>query len=187
MFRDISSTAANAEKSMTPSLRSDIYAAMDQAKPWLIGDSSHARAGDGVSYSGLMDVIQKHFPDAKMGPDSAGNTEGEASVVVNGITNMILEMSRWDGMMSGMAMKTWVDALGEAYVRTAAANQGSRTDMIKKGISKGVEMTNAKLMTKEFAARLQLVSLLKNVNAKLHGVGSAEARRGDALWNSRFI
>jgi|SRR5882762_352825 len=178
MFRDISSTAANAEKSMTPSLRSDIYAAMDQAKPWLIGDSSHARAGDGVSYSGLMDVIQKHFPDAKMGLDSAGNTEGEASVVVNGITNMILEMSRWyvlnlctfgrssialrDGMMSGMAMKTWVDALGEAYVRTAAANQGSRTDMIKKGISKGVEMTNAKLMTKEFAARLQLVSLLKN-------------------------
>jgi len=172
---------------MSPSLRSDIYAAMDQVKPWLIGDPSRAKAGDGVSYSGLMNIIQNHFPEAKMGLDSMGNTEGEASVVVSGITNMILEMSRWDGMMSGVAMKTWVDAIGEAYARAAAANQGTRTNMVRKGISNGVEMSDAALMTKEFAVRLQLISLLKNVNSKLYGAGSVEARRGDALWSSRFI
>jgi hypothetical protein len=65
-------------------------------------------------------------------------------------------------MMSGVAMKTWLEALGEAYVRAAAANQGNRSDLIRKGISKGVEMTNAALLTKEFAVRLQLISLLKN-------------------------
>jgi len=194
MFRNLSGTlAANAvyggktEKSMSPYLRSDIYTAIDQVKPWLAGDPSRARAGDGVSYPGLMNIIQKHFPDATMGLDARGNTEGEASVVVSGITNMILEMSRWDGMMSGLAMKTWVDVLGEAYVKAAAANEGSRTDLIRKGISKGVEMTDVALMTKEFAVRLQLISFLKNVNTKLYGAGSAEGRSGDAFWSSRFI
>jgi len=187
MFRNLSSTlaAANAvhgaktENSMSPNLRSDIYTAMDEVKPWLIGDLSRARAGDGVSYSGLMNIIQKHFPDAKMGLHSMGNTEGEASVVVSGVTNMILELSRWfvshlstksacphlslrDGMMSGVAMKTWMNVLEDAYVRATAANPEGRSDSMRRGISNGVEMTNATLMTKEFAVRLQLVSLLKN-------------------------
>jgi len=35
---------------------------------------------------------------------------------------MILEMSKWDGMISGLGMKTWVDMLGEAYAKVAAAN-----------------------------------------------------------------
>jgi len=195
MFRNLSGTlvAANAansgktERPTLPGLRSDIYVAIDQVKPWLIGDPGPATAGDGVSYSGLMNIIQKHFPDAKMGSDLVGNAEGEAAAVVRGITNMILEMSRWDGMISGVAMKTWIDALGEAYVRAAAANQGSRPEMIRRGISKGVEMTDATLITKEFAVRLQLISLLKNANARLYGAGSAEARRGDSLWSSRFI
>jgi len=195
MFRNLSGTlaAANAvyggktEKPMSPCLRSDIYVLMDQVKPWLVADLDRARAGDGVSYSGLMSIIKKHFPDAKLGLDSRGDTEGEVSVVVSGITNMIFEMSRWDGMMSGLAMKTWVEVLGEAYLQVAAANEGSKTDLIRKGISKGVEMADTALVTKEFAVRLQLISLLKNVNAKLYGAGSAEARSGSALWSSRFI
>jgi hypothetical protein len=52
--------------------------------------------------------------------------------------------------------------LEEVYGRAAAANAGSRTEWIRKGISMGVEMADATLMTKEFAARLQLVSSLKN-------------------------
>ncbi|KIM86049.1 hypothetical protein PILCRDRAFT_816592 [Piloderma croceum F 1598] len=195
MFRNLNSTlaAANAvngrktDKSMSPNLRSDIYAAMDQVKPWLTGDLSRARAGDGVSYSEPMNIIQKHFPETNMGLDSIGNTEGETSVVVSGITNMILELSKWDGMMSGLAMKSWAKVLEEAYGMAAAANPGSRTESIRNGISMGVEMTDATLMTKEFAVRLLLVSLLKNINSKLYGAGSAEARRGDALWSSRFI
>ena len=65
-------------------------------------------------------------------------------------------------MMSGVAMKTWVDTLSEAHAKAAATNEGSRTESIRKGISEGVEMTNAALLTKEFAVRLQLISLLKN-------------------------
>lgn len=80
---------------MSPYLRSDIYAVIDQVKPWLIGDTSHAKAGDGLSYVGPMNVIQKHFPDTKMGIERVGNTGDEISVVVSGVTNMILEMSRW--------------------------------------------------------------------------------------------
>jgi hypothetical protein len=103
MFRNLSGTlaAANAvyggktEKPMSPCLRSDIYMLMDQVKPWLVADLDRARAGDGVSYSGLMSIIKKHFPDAKLGLDSRGDKEGEVSVVVSGITNMIFEMSRW--------------------------------------------------------------------------------------------
>lgn len=103
MFRNLSSSLAapsavnggKTDKSVSPSLRSDIYAAIDQVKPWLTADLSRARVGDGMSYAGLMDIIQKHFPDKKMGLDSMGSTEGEASVVVSGVTNMILEMSRW--------------------------------------------------------------------------------------------
>ena len=65
-------------------------------------------------------------------------------------------------MMSGLAMKTWVEVLGEAYLQVAAANEGSKSDLIRKGISKGVEMADTALVTKEFAVRLQLISLLKN-------------------------
>jgi hypothetical protein len=100
MFRNLNSTlaapnAVKIDKSMSPNLRSDIYAAMDQVKPWLTGNLGHARAGDGVSYSEPMNIIQKHFPNTKMGLDSIGNAEGETSVVVSGITNMILELSKW--------------------------------------------------------------------------------------------
>jgi hypothetical protein len=71
--------------------------------------------------------------------------------------------------MSSLAMKTWANVLEEAYRMAAAANPGSRTEWIRNGISMGVEMTDATLMTKEFAVRLQLVSLLKN-SQSLSGV-----------------
>jgi hypothetical protein len=80
---------------MSPYLRGDIYVVMDQVKPWLVGEKSQAKAGDGVSYLGPMNIIQKYFPDVKMGSEKVDNTEDEVSVVVSGTTNMILEMSRW--------------------------------------------------------------------------------------------
>jgi hypothetical protein len=64
-------------------------------------------------------------------------------------------------MMSEVVMKTWVNALEESYIRATAADH-ERSDVIRKAISKGVEMTDIALITKEFAVRLQLVSLLKN-------------------------
>jgi hypothetical protein len=101
MFMNLTSTLAAAnggqtQRSMSPCLCSDIYAVMDQVKPWLIGDLSCSRAGDGISYSGPMKIIQKHFPDATVGLALiGGNMDSEASVVVRGITNMILELSKW--------------------------------------------------------------------------------------------
>jgi len=178
---------ADTPQAMAPSLRTDLYSLMDQVKPWLIGDAGRGRAGDGVNYSEPMNTIQKYFPDAKMGLEFMGSAEGEASVVVCGVVNMILEMSKWDGMMGGMAMRTWVDILAGVYAKAAAANPGSRTNLLRKGISRGVEMADVSLVTKEFAVRIQIISLLKSVDAKLYGVGSEEARRSDTLWNSRFI
>ncbi|KAH0829025.1 hypothetical protein J3R83DRAFT_2479 [Lanmaoa asiatica] len=54
-------------KTMSPTLRGDIYTALDQVKPWLIGATPRC-AGDGVSYQPILAIIHKHFPDLKLGP-----------------------------------------------------------------------------------------------------------------------
>ncbi|KIJ63490.1 hypothetical protein HYDPIDRAFT_133890 [Hydnomerulius pinastri MD-312] len=197
MFRNLQSTLAKAAntnakadaKTMSPTLRSDIYSAVDQAKPWLIGGGR--QAGDGVSFQPILATIHKHFPDMKLGLESVGNTEGEAAVIVAGITNMVLEMSKWDGMAGGMTMRTWVDALSEAHGRIGGAPDArgnTRKDQVGRGITRGInQLTDVSLMTREFAARIQIISLLKSVNTKVHGAGSEEARQGEALWSSKFI
>ncbi|KAH7909649.1 hypothetical protein BJ138DRAFT_205024 [Hygrophoropsis aurantiaca] len=199
MFRNLSSTLAavngagakaDEKKSMSPTLRSDIYSVIDQTKPWLIGGMG-GQAGDGVSYQSIVTTIQKHFPKTKVGLESVGHAEGETAVVVAGITNMVLEMSKWDGMAGGMAMRTWVDALGEAHGRIGegpAGTRGNRKDLVGRGITRGInQLTDVTLMTREFAARIQIISQLKSVNTKIHGAGSDEARQGEALWSSKFI
>ncbi|KAF9234818.1 hypothetical protein BU15DRAFT_52094 [Melanogaster broomeanus] len=189
------SGAAKADaKTMSPTLRSDIYSAVDQAKPWLIGGAPGAgtvrHAGDGVSFQPLLATIQKHFPAMSLGLESVGSAEAEVAVIVAGITNMVLEMSKWDGMAGGMAMRTWVDALSEAHARIsdAQARGENRKDQVGRGITRGInQLTDVTLMTREFAARIQIISLLKSVNTKVHGAGSEEARQGEALWSSKFI
>jgi len=100
---------------------------MEHVKTWLTGELGCARAGDGMSYSEHMNIIQKHFPDAKMEFNSIGNTDAEVSKVVSGITNMILELSKWDGVMSGVAMKTWKGDLGRSGAdRCRAYDKGVR-------------------------------------------------------------
>lgn len=213
MFRNLSSTLAatnatkaDAKKSMSPSLRADIYSAMDQVKSWLMGGVGGGQAGDGVSFGPILSTIQKHFPDTKIGLDSVGQAEGEAAIVVGGVTNMIMEMSKWDGMASGMAMRTWVEALAEAYGRIPSKSTSGRKDMVARGITRGVnQSTDISLMTREFAARIQIISLLKtgecapgkaakmmtelpiSVSSRIYGSGSEEARQGEALWSSKFI
>lgn len=182
------------KKSISPSLRTDIYNTIDQAKPWLIG-ASPRQAGDGVSYQPILSLIQSHFPELKVGLDAARNVEHESAVIVAGITNMILEMSKWDGMAGAMAMRTWVDALGDAHGKisisgapSTGAKGASRKDQVGRGITRGInQLTDVTLMTREFAARIQIISLLKSVNTKIHGAGSDEARQGEALWSSKFI
>ncbi len=94
MFRNLTSQLAGAsatdkeaKKIMAPTLRSDIYSAVDQAKSWITG--GRGGAGDGVSYGPIIATIQKHFPDVKLGLESIGQTEPEVAVIVTGITNMI--------------------------------------------------------------------------------------------------
>jgi len=177
MFNNLSRTLAaaasasgvkgDAKKSMSPTLRADIYSAIDQAKPWLIGGTVGRQAGDGVAYQPIITRIHEHFPDMKMGLDAVGHTEHEAAVIIAGITNMILEMSKWDGMAGAMAMRTWVDALSDAHGKissaSAGAKGGSRKEQIGRGITRGInQMTDVTLMTREFAARIQIISLLKS-------------------------
>jgi hypothetical protein len=168
MFRNLTSSltqpnakAADAAKTMSPSLRTDIYNSIDQGKAWLIGGLGSGQAGDGVSFGPLMTTIQKYLPETKMGLESMAQAENETAIVVGGITNMILTMSKWDGMASGMAMRTWVEALAEAYAREPGVVPG-RKNAVANGIARGINQnTDATLMTREFAARVQMISTLK--------------------------
>lgn len=174
MFSNLSSTLAAAatakgdtKKSMSPTLRTDIYNAIDQAKPWLVGGPGTRQAGDGVAYQTIIARIQQHFPDMKMGLDAVRNTDHEVAVIVAGITNMVLEMSKWDGMAGAMAMRTWVDTVSDAHgkISTAptGAKGGSRKEQVGRGITRGInQLTDVTLMTREFAARIQIISLLKS-------------------------
>ena len=38
-----------------------------------------------------------------------------------------------------MALRTWVNTLGDVYARAAATDPGNRTDLLRKGISRAVE------------------------------------------------
>ena len=91
------------------------------------------------------------------------------AVVVGGVTNMILTMSKWDGMAGGMAMRTWVDTLIETYAQVPN-DSGRRTkESIAKGITRGINQnTDVTLMTREFAARIQIISLLKTGMFRSH-------------------
>ncbi|KAJ7150116.1 hypothetical protein C8R43DRAFT_1006282 [Mycena crocata] len=189
MFRQLSNQLAatakttEAPKAIAPTLRSDIYTAMDQTKSWVIGGMG--QAGDGVSYSSVLATIQKHFPDTKMGLENFGSAENEVSVVVCGVTNMVLEMSKWEGMAGGMAMRTWCDALVEAHGRLPA---GSRKDAVARGIVRGISNnTDITLMTREFTAKIQIISSLKSVCSRIYGAGTTEARQAEAVLSSRFI
>lgn len=166
MFHNFSSqlaaaagTNAEAKKVMAPTLRSDIYSAMDTAKNWVIGGLGTGQAGDGVSYGAMLSIIQKHFPNVKVGLESVGQAEGEVATIVGGITNMIMEYSRWESMSGGMAMRTWVDGLVDAHGKTKS---GTRKHAIAKGITRGTNQnSDVALMTKDFGARIQMISCLK--------------------------
>jgi hypothetical protein len=170
MFRDFTNSlaAVNAKKdtdepkTMSPTLRADIYKAMDQAKAWMIGGMGSGQAGDGVSFGPILSTIQKHFPETKVGLESVGQVDGETAMVVAGITNMILTMSQFDGMAGGMTMRTWVDTVCNAHAKAKDAVPG-RKGLIANGITRGINQnTDVTLMTREFAARIQIISLLKS-------------------------
>lgn len=173
MFNNWQNTLAAATskadaKSMSPTLRADIYTALDQVKPWLLG-ATPRQAGDGVSYQPILTIIHNHFPNLKLGLESVGSVEAEVAVVVAGVTNMVLEMSKWDGMAGGMTMRTWVDVLSNTHGRInhdagpGSAPGSKRKEQVGRGITKGInQLTDVSLMTREFAARIQIISLLKS-------------------------
>lgn len=172
MFKNWQNTLAAATptskpdpKSISPTLRADIYAALDLVNPWLVG-STPRHAGDGVSYQPILALIHKHFPDLTLGIESIGNIESEVALVVAGITNMVLEMSKWDGMAGAMTMRTWVDALTTAHARidrAGGAPGSNRKELVGRGITRGInQLSDVSLMTREFAARIQIISLLKS-------------------------
>lgn len=166
MFRSITQQLVNggkesdAKKTMSPTLRNDLYDAFDKTKAWLTGGLGGGQAGDGVSYATILALAQKHLPDLKLGLECIGHTEHEAAVIVGGVTNMVMELSKWEPMAGGMAVRTWVDALVAGYQRAPA---GARKDAMAKGIVRGLNYnTDVTLMTKEFTAKIQIIACLKS-------------------------
>ncbi|KAF9525004.1 hypothetical protein CPB83DRAFT_860391 [Crepidotus variabilis] len=180
------SNSSTEKKVLSPTLRPDIYSLVDQTKIWLLSDSTAGQPGDGVTYGPLLTVIQKHIPSVKKpGLEAFGQVEGEVAVIVGGITSMILELSRWEGLSSGMAMRTWVDGLVDAHSKATTA---TRKDAIAKGITHGLNrFTDASLLTKDFTTRIQVISCLKTVSSRIYGAGTEEARQSEAMWSSKFI
>jgi len=184
-FAGLTSGTAADTKSMSPTLRSDIYSAVDQVKAWTIGGLGSGTAGDGVSYNRILKIIQVHFPDTKLGLDFSHGAEKELAVIVGGVTNMVLELGKWDSMAGAMAMRTWVDTLVEAQRQV---DDEPRKDAVAEGITKGINQnTDVTLVPKEFATRIGIVSALKSVNSRLYDAGSDEARRAEAIFSSKFL
>jgi hypothetical protein len=168
MFRNFASqlTAAagandRTKKVPSPTLRSDIYSLVDNTQGWIAGGQSGGQAGDGVSYGALLALIQKHIPETKkLGLEFFGQLDNEIAVIVGGVTNLILELSRWEEMSAGMAMRTWVDSLVDGYYKVSSE---SRKDLIAKGIMRGLNRyTDATLLTKDLTTRIQIITCLKS-------------------------
>ncbi|ESK90042.1 hypothetical protein Moror_7902 [Moniliophthora roreri MCA 2997] len=192
MFRNLSgqlaaaaATGGNTEKkTMSPTLRGDMYSAVDKTKAWIAGGTVAGQAGDGTSYQHILSIIQKHFPDTKLGFELIAE-QGEISVIVGGVTNMVLELGKWEGMAGAIAMRTWIDNLVNAY---STLPDGSRKEMIAKGITRGINHnSDLSLMSKDFTARIQIISILKSLSSRIYGAGSEEARQAEATLSSRLI
>ncbi|KZT35711.1 hypothetical protein SISSUDRAFT_1064252 [Sistotremastrum suecicum HHB10207 ss-3] len=194
------SSTPTAPKSIHPELRNDIYSLIDLSKPWLSSStlpstsssSGFQGAGDGVSYSLLLPLIVKHFPGTSLTVPSM-----EVEVIVGGITNCVFELGKWDGMAGVMAMRTWVEALKDSFdvCKSNAKKLDSgrkeeaeeRIRAIGEGIVYGVNhLTDPTLVTKEFAPRVQIYSLLKQVATIVYGKGAEKTRQAEALWSSRY-
>jgi len=199
MFRNFTSqlTAAAAgtnvggtKKVPSPTLRSDIYTLIDKTPGWIAGGNQsghHGQAGDGVSYDALLALIQKHIPETKkLGLEFFGQLDSEIAIIVGGVTNLVLELSKWENMSAGMAMRTWVDALvDDGYFK---ASNESRKELIAKGIMRGFNRyTDTTLLTKDLTTRIQIITCLKTVSSRIYGPGTDEARQNEAMWSSKFI
>ncbi|KAH6910210.1 hypothetical protein BKA70DRAFT_1100693 [Coprinopsis sp. MPI-PUGE-AT-0042] len=190
MFRSLVSQLAQTgnpteKKTMSPELRSDMYDAFEKIKAWLSGSLGSGQAGDGVSYAPILTVLQKHIPNLKMGLEAVGHVEHEVAVITGGVTNLVLEFSRWEPMAGGMAIRTWSDALVNTHKQLPS---GSKKDTVAKGIARGINYnSDVSLMTQEFASKIQIVSCLKSVSSRLYGVGSDEARQSEAIWSSKLM
>jgi hypothetical protein len=170
MFRNFASqltaaaganAASGAKKVPSPALRSDIYSLIDKIPGWIAGgQSGHGQAGDGVSYDALLAIVQKHIPETKkLGLEFFGQLDSEIAIIVGGVTNLILELSRWENMSAGMAMRTWVDTLVDGYFK---ASSESRKELIAKGIMRGFNRyTDTTLLTKDLTTRIQIITCLK--------------------------
>lgn len=173
------------KKTISPTLRSDMYDAFEKTKAWLSGGLGGGLAGDGVSYAPILELIQKHLPNLKMGLEARGHVDHEVAVIIGGVTNLVLEFSRWEPMAGGMAVRTWSDALVNTHKQLPPS---SKKDTVGRGIARGINYnSDVTLMTQEFAAKIQIVSCLKSISSRLYGTGSDESRQSEAIWSSKLM
>ncbi|KAF5320835.1 hypothetical protein D9619_002058 [Psilocybe cf. subviscida] len=187
MFRSLANSLTQAatggdaeKKELSPSLRPDIYNLIDLCKPWIAGQPGgrSAQAGDGSSFSPMLETICKHLPDMQRSLTReaySAQAEGEIAAVVGGVTSLILLLSSFEGqgLTAGMAARTWTDALVEACKRAQAAGPEARGKAAAKGVVRGLtQITDTALLTKDFTTRIGIISTLKTVSRVFPILGS---------------
>ncbi|PVG04576.1 hypothetical protein CPB86DRAFT_777859 [Serendipita vermifera] len=172
--------AENGSKGATPAqLRADIYTGIDSLSLWI----SSGKAENGIDYRSILALVDKHFPGTQI-----NRCTDEVPVLVGGLTNMILEYSKTEGLPAAMALRTFMDKLISALNALDGSEDKQKKTSVGEGIARGfTQVADPALATREFTPRVQIVGSFKNLAAAIYGKGSAEARNADVVWASRFI
>ncbi|KAG8789694.1 hypothetical protein FRB91_011890 [Serendipita sp. 411] len=169
-------SSSNSKGATPAQLRADIYTCVDQISIWI----ASGKAENGIDYRSTLAIIERHFPGTQV-----NLTTDEVAVLVGGLTNMIFEFSKADGISGAMAFRTFTDKL---LVSWNSIEDKEKKIPVGEGIIRGLnQIADPGLATREFAPRVQMVGSLKNLTAAVYGKGSAEARNADVVWQSRFI
>jgi len=162
-------------------LREDLYKATQAAERWL----NTSTPGDSFTYRPVFNIVKPHYPDLEI---AFGSGAEEVSILVGAITNMALELGGMDTYGGVIALRSWVDALDGVIRSWKAKGETSVGTRICEGIVQGVNIrADPTYISKEFAARVQIVNILKTVATSVYGPGSPLTRQSDALWGSRLM
>jgi hypothetical protein len=103
----------------------------------------------------IQAIVDKHFPGTQI-----NRCTDEVPVLVGGLTNMILEYSKTEGLPGAMALRTFTDKLITAL---NALDGSDKKSSVGEGIARGfTQVADPALATREFTPRVQIVGSFKN-------------------------
>lgn len=103
----------------------------------------------------MQTLVEKHFPGTEI-----NRCTDEVPVLVGGLTNMIFEYSKTEGLPGAMALRTFTERMVDAWKKVESDES---RQSISRGIVRGInEFADPGLATKEFAPRVQIMGSLRN-------------------------